>query len=96
MQGKVTHYPYIRPNKNEVMFNYQALSRWGISIGNEQALVVNRPLSWFERHHKELKTLGFVVLVMGSVIILLSLMIRHLRRSEQQLQRSQALFENGI
>ncbi|EHA1081828.1 EAL domain-containing protein [Photobacterium damselae] len=93
LQGKVTHYPYIRPNKNEVMFNYQALSRWGISIGNEQALVVNRPLSWFERHHKELKTLGFVVLVMGSVIILLSLMIRHLRRSEQQLQRSQALFE---
>ncbi|WP_281223429.1 ABC transporter substrate binding protein [Photobacterium sanguinicancri] len=93
LDGDIVSYPVLQSSPSQLMLNYPMLEKWGIDVDNDQALLLNQPLTWFERHKKELKTMLFTILVMGPVIILLSLMIRRQRKSEHQLQQSQALFE---
>ncbi|MEZ8096028.1 EAL domain-containing protein [Photobacterium swingsii] len=93
LNDDIAQYPVVLSSPSQLMLNYPMLEKWGINVENDQALLVNRPQSWFERHKKELKTMLFTILVMGPVIILLALMIRRQQKSERQLQQSQALFE---
>lgn len=93
LNGKQGEIPEFINNSTQIAFNYQQLKRWGLTVVDQYALLINKPITWYEYYNKELKALSISVALMGVVIVLLVLMIRQLRKSEQQLQQSQALFE---
>ncbi|OAN19161.1 diguanylate phosphodiesterase [Photobacterium jeanii] len=93
LDDDIASYPVLMTSPSQLMLNSPMLEKWGIEAQDDQALLMNQPQNWFERYKKELRTMAITVLLMGPVIILLSLMIRRQRKSEQQLQQSQALFE---
>ncbi|MCW8331120.1 EAL domain-containing protein [Photobacterium sp. SDRW27] len=92
IHGDINQLPMFAHSAGKEMFNHQALQRWGLSVP-EDVVVMNKPQTWFERYRKELRAMTVAVVIMGTIIVLLVLMIRRLRKSEQKLQQSQALFE---
>ena len=88
-----TEYPLFLNSPRQVMFNYPALQRWKIPVDQEQVLLVNRPLSWFDKYAGQVRLFSLVLAVMLSVILLLIVIIRRLRRSERKLTLSRTLFE---
>ena len=91
--GKVTRFPtFIRSTGKEI-FNYPEVARWGLEIDNNETLIINQPQSWFHRYQNEIRVLTVALSVMGGVIALLVMVIRRLRKGEQRLQQSRALFE---
>lgn len=92
LNGKQGEIPEFINNSTQIAFNYPQLKRWGLTVTEQYALLINKPVTWYEYYNKELKALSISVALMGVVIVLLVLMIRQLRKSEQELQQSQALF----
>ncbi|KHT61809.1 diguanylate phosphodiesterase [Photobacterium gaetbulicola] len=93
LDGKITRFPtFIRSNGKEV-FDFSEVVRWGLEIDNNETLIINQPQSWFHRYQNEIRVLTVALSVMGGVIALLVMMIRRLRKGEQRLQQSRALFE---
>lgn len=92
INGEITQFPEVVRSPGKEMFNYQALQRWGLTVQGD-VVVMNKPQSWFERYNKELRAMMVAIVIMGAIIVLLSMVIRRLRKSEQKLHQSQALFE---
>ncbi|MEJ2766498.1 EAL domain-containing protein [Photobacterium sp. MCCC 1A19761] len=92
VRGDIQTYPYFISSANQATFNHQALQKWGL-IEPEAGVVLNKPLSWYERYNRELRIMAAVLVVMAAIIVFLSLFIRRLRKSEAKLQQSRAQFE---
>ena len=93
LDGKVTRFPtFIRSTGKEI-FNFPEIDRWGLEIDNNETLIINQPESWFHRYQNEIRVLTVALSVTGGVIALLVMVIRRLRKGEQRLQQSRALFE---
>ena len=92
INGDVAQFPAFARHTGEKMFNYHAIKRWRLTVPDD-VTVINKPQSWLERNNKELRAMMVAIVVMGAIIVLLGMVIRRLRKSEQKLQQSQALFE---
>ena len=91
--GKVTRFPTFIRNTGKEIFNYHEVTRWGLEIDNNETLIINQPQRWFHRYQNEIRVLTIALSIMGGVIALLVMVIRRLRKGEQRLQQSRALFE---
>lgn len=92
VNGEITEFPAFVHNHGQAIFNYPVMKRWHLKASNIDMLVVNEPQSWLHRYQREIKVLAITLAVMGGVIMLLMMIIRRLRKGEQRLRQSRALF----
>ncbi|KLV01381.1 diguanylate phosphodiesterase [Photobacterium aphoticum] len=95
LNGEITRFPSYIHSTGKAMFSTPMLTRWQLDISHLErpATQISPLLPWFQRYQRELKVLGLASGIMGGVIVMLMLVIRRLRKGEQQLQQSHALFE---
>lgn len=93
LNDEALEYPYFIRSTGKAIFNYPVLQHWGLSVDNSEMLILNQPESWFNRYRGEIRVLTVALSVMGGVIVLLAIVIRRLRKGEQRLRQSRAMFE---
>ena len=91
LQGEpVEEIPVVMDSPNRYMFDYEQLQRFGISLDSlpEDSVVLNRPVSFFERYRTWiLGGGGTLVALVGVILVLGSVTIRR-RRAEEALRTS--------
>lgn len=80
----VSNLPMVMYSPNRYVFDYSALKRFGIDekLLPKGSIVLNKPFSFYERYHSLVWTIGSIILLLISTIILLIfvLVIRHRTR----------------
>ncbi|WP_394128237.1 EAL domain-containing protein [Vibrio hepatarius] len=86
--------PKIEVGTPEIKLDYQAVLKWGLGIeGEATSVIFNKPLSFSQRYHNELKIAGSMVTVLSVIILVLVYYLTRIKRSEQLAKESQTLIE---
>ena len=85
--------PIVRESPNVYMFDYQAMSRFGLSMSDLPAdsVVLNRPISFYSTYWRELWA-ATIFMVLQSILILRLLYIGKMRKSAQKSLLNQTEF----
>ncbi|MGF1725907.1 putative bifunctional diguanylate cyclase/phosphodiesterase [Photobacterium nomapromontoriensis] len=83
------------PLTREVLINPPLVDNTSASVNVDLSSLpqIKPSESWFHRYQRELRVLAVAFGVLGGVIALLTMVIGRLRKGEQRLQQSMALFE---
>lgn len=86
--------PRLSSSPNRFMFDYTQLDRWQISMADlpHDAIIINRPETFFEKHRKVLTISGMFICILLVVIVILTLNISLRKRAEQELRQSESNF----
>tara|TARA_Y100001956_G_scaffold75234_1_gene83000 strand:- start:3468 stop:6614 length:3147 start_codon:yes stop_codon:yes gene_type:complete len=86
--------PKVRVATPEIKLDYVAVKKWGLGAEDvATSMFFNKPRSFADRYHKELKLAGTLVSILLLIILILVYYLSRLKRSEQLATESQTLTE---
>ena len=82
---------------NRPMFDYRQLERFAVPLATlpADALVINRPDSFYERHRTIVWTTAAIVLGLSSLVLLLGINVVRRRRAEEALRQANLVVESS-
>ncbi|GAK85399.1 diguanylate cyclase [Vibrio ponticus] len=86
--------PAIIQGAQEIKLDYQAVSNWNLGAEDELASVfINRPESFADKYHSEIRVVGVLFLALSMVIFGLIYYLSRLKKSEQLARDNQTMIE---
>jgi len=92
----LTEIPRLAESPNRFMFDYAQLVRFNIKPETlpPDSLIINRPISFIERHRTVLIISGLFIALLLVVILILTLNIHRRKKAETELRRSEENFRS--
>ncbi|MGF1686903.1 EAL domain-containing protein [Photobacterium japonica] len=90
---EIPQFPHYVYTTGKALFSAPMVARWDMDVSHLATAEAPPSLSWYQRYQREVQVLVVASAIMGGVIVILVMVIRRLRKGEQRLQQSHALFE---